>query len=329
MTRHATIRWLVVAALVFGSCRAAEDAEEAATKTPRPEAIEAPALPEFGPMGDLDVDAAGPPVALHQGFADREEFQVTLLQTSRAILKGQAAMEHWMEQTFTLVREVVSREAGITHLRLRIKDVSLRPLDREGNPLPVPPQMADFAPSLARVEVHLAVDSRGEVTELEVAKATTLPRGMEELFHQLVRDLRVSLPGDPVAPGATWDDAGELPVEREKSRNIVRWRLERTYLGTVARPGCPRCAVVDSQGEIEEEGKMDRQGIRGRVDGKGRVRKVVLINADTGRMVELRMVSALTRRLTLGKGSSARERARIEELTMELSLTGQVGEENE
>ena len=329
MTLHATIRWLVVAALVFGSCRDAEDAEKEATKTPQPAAFEAPALPEIGPLGNLDVDAAGDPVALHQGFADREEFRVTLLQTSRAVLKDQAPMEHRMEQTFTLVREVVSREAGITHLRLRIKDISLRPVDREGKPLPVPPQMAGFIPSLARVEVHLAIDSRGEVTELEVAKATTLPRGMEELFHQLVRDLRVSLPADPVAPGATWDDAGELPVEREKSRNIVRWSLERTYLGTVARPGCPRCAVVDSQGGIEEEGKMDRKGIQGRVDGRGRVRKVVLLSADTGRMVELRMVSALTRRLTLGKGPKARERARVEELTMELSLTSQVREENE
>ena len=321
MTQHATILWFVAVALVFGSCRDAEDAEKTATKTPQPATIEAPALPEIGPLGELDVDATGASVALHQGFGDREEFRVTLLQTSRAILKDQAPMEHRMEQTFTLVREVVSREAGITHLMLRIKDVSLRPVGPDGAPLPVPSQMADFVPSLTRVEVHLAIDSRGEVTELEVAKATTLPRGMEELFHQLVRDLRVSLPADPVAPGATWDDAGELPVEREKSRNIVRWRMERTYLGTVERPGCPRCAVVDSLGEIEEEGKMDRKGIQGRVDGKGRVRKVVLLNADTGRMVELRMVSALTRRLTLGKGPKARERARIEELTMELSLT--------
>ena len=329
MTHLATIRWLVVAALFLtGACRGGEDKEEAATEQ-QPAAIEAPSLPEIGPLGNLDVDASGTPVTLHHGFDNREEFQVTLAQTSLAFLEGQAPMEHRMEQTFTLVREVVSREAGITHLRLRIKDISLQPVGPDGAPLPMPPQMADFVPSLERVEVHLAMDDRGEVTELEVAKATTLPRGMDELFHQLVRDLRVSLPVDPVAPGATWKDAGELPVEREKSRNIVRWRLDGTYLGTVARPDCPRCAVVDSQGELEEEGKMDGKGIRGRVDGRGRVRKVALLDADTGRMVELRMVSALSRRLTLGKGPKARERARMEELTMELSLISRVGEENE
>ncbi len=327
MTHPATARWLATFILLLGACRGGDEpAGDGAEKT-APPGLEIPALPDFGPLGDLSPDTEDGTWALAMGFKDREEFRVELIQAATTHLPDRAPMEHQMRQGFTLVREVVSRDEGLTRLRIRIKDASFVPLGPDGEPVPAPPQMAAFAPSLERVEVHLAMDARGEVKELEVSKASNLPRGMEDLFHQLVRDLQVTLPPDAAAPGDTWDDAGELPVEREKSRNVVRWRLEGAYRGMVDHAGI-RCAVVEVVGDLEEEGRVDRKEIRGQVAGEGRVRKVALLDAETGRLVELRMVSALARRVTYGKES--REKARIEELTMALSLErGTADEENQ
>jgi hypothetical protein len=327
MTHPAAARWLVAAVLFLGACRGGDEAAEDGPAEATAPALEIPALPAIGPLGDLAVDTGDGSWTQEMGFGDREEFQVTLLQTAVTRLPERAPMEHGMRQGFTLVREVVSRDEELTRLRLRIKDVSFVPLGPDGEPVSVPPQMEAFGPSLERVEVHVAMDARGQVRELEVAKATNLPRGMEDLFHQLVRDLQVALPPKGAAPGDTWDDAGELPVEREKSRNVVRWRLEGTYRGMTDRDGV-RCAVVEVQGDLDEQGRVDRKEIRGEVEGRGTVRKVALLAAGTGRLVELRMVSALARRVTYGKES--REKARIEELTMELSLrTGKADEENQ
>lgn len=327
MTHQATARLLVALVLLLGACRGGDEAAEGGPVEADAPALEIPALPEIGPLGDLTIETGDGSWALGMGFLDREEYRVELIQTATTRLPDRAPMVHTMRQGFTLVREVVSRDEGLTRLRLRIKEVAFVPLGPDGEPVPAPPQMAAFGPSLERVEVHLAMDARGQVRELEVAKASNLPRGMEDLFHQLVRDLQVTAPPEGAAPGDTWDDAGELPVEREKSRNVVRWRLEGAYRGTVDRDGV-RCAVVEVQGDLEEQGRVDRKEIRGEVEGRGTVRKVALLEADTGRMVELRMVSALARRVTYGKES--REKARIEELTMELSLrTGTADEENQ
>ncbi|MFH1530185.1 MAG: hypothetical protein ABIK09_05545 [Pseudomonadota bacterium] len=327
MTHPATARWIVVLMLVLGACRGGDAVDETDDGEKAAPDLEVPALPDFGPMGDLQPEAGGEAWATGVGFKDREEYRVRLIQTAHSEVPGRAPMEHRVRQEFTLVREVISRDAGLTRLMLRIQDVTFTPLGPDGEPTPTPPQMASFAPTLERVEVHLAMDERGRIQELEVAKASNLPRGMEDLFHQLVRDLQVTLPPDAASPGTSWVDAGELPVEREKSRNIVRWSLAGTYRGTVDRSGV-RCAMVEIEGKLEEEGWVDRKEIRGTVEGRGRVRKVALMEADTGRLVELRMVSALARRVTYGKES--REKARIEELTMELSLqAGTADEENQ
>ncbi len=324
MTHPAMVRWLVTLVLLLGACRGGDEGDEGDTEKRAAPELEIPALPEFGPLGDLQPDTDSGTWSLGAGFKDREEFLVSLIQTSRTVLPGRAPMNHQMRQEFTLVREVISRDDGLTRLRLRIRNASFVPLGPDGKPAPVPPQMASFAPSLERVEVHLAMDERGRVQELEVAKASTLPRGMEDLFHQLVRDLQVTLPPDTAAPGKTWNDAGAMPVEREKSQNVVRWHLEGTYRGMVDQDGI-HCAIIDVSGELEEEGRVERKGIVGQVEGLGRVRKVALVEADTGRLVGLRIVSALARRVTYGKES--REKARIEELTMELSLrAGTLGE---
>ncbi|MBM4371463.1 MAG: hypothetical protein FJ098_07400, partial [Deltaproteobacteria bacterium] len=50
-------------------------------------------------------------------------------------------------------------------------------------------------------------------------------------------------------------------------------------------------------------------------------RRLALLDPTSGRLVELRMVSALSRRLTLGAGPEAAARARVEELTMSLDVT--------
>jgi len=326
ISHPATARWFVLIVLLCGACRGGGDAEGPGAEETAAPAIVIPALPELGPLGDLRPDTAAGAWSPEMGFEDREEFRVDLLQTARTVLPGRAPMEHRMRQGFTLVREVTTREEGLTRMRMRIRDASFQPLDTEGAALPVPPRMAAFGPALERAEVHLTMDARGEVTELELSRTTNLPRGMEDLFRQLVRDLQVHLPPDAASPGDTWEDAGELPVEREKSRNLVRWRMEGSYLGTVQRHRV-RCAVVDVRGDLEEEGRVDRQGIRGRVDGRGQVRKVALLAADSGRMVELRMVSALARRVAYGRES--REQARVEELTMELSLHRGTDKENQ
>jgi len=327
MTHPAAARWIAVLMLLLGACRGGDGGDEVSDEKKATPGLEVPALPDFGPLGDLTVEPGDGDRAPGIGFKEREEYRVRLIQTAHSEVPGRAPMEHRMRQEFTLVREVLSREDGITRLLLRIKDVTFAPLGPDGEPAPTPPQMESFAPSLERVEVHLAMDERGRVQEFEVAKASNLPRGMEDLFHQLVRDLQVTLPPDAASPGTSWDDAGELPVEREKSLNIVRWSLKGTYRGTVERDGV-RCAMIEVLGEIEEEGRVDRKEIHGKVEGQGRVRKVALLEADTGRLVELRMVSALARRVTYGKES--REKARIEKLTMELSLlTGTADEENQ
>ena len=327
LTHQATARWFVSLVLILGACRGGGDTQETGTEKAASPAPEIPTLPQMGPLGDLDPDTDGGAWSAHAGFEGREEFKVSLLQTARTQLPDRAPMVHTMRQAFTLVREVISREDGITRLRLQIKDATIVPMDPNGKPIPPPPQTAAIGPALERVEVHLAIDAQGRVQELEVTKASTLPRGMEEMFHQLVRDLQVALPGGAAEPGQTWDDAGELPVEREKSRNLVRWRLKGTYQGMVDRDGV-RCAVVEILGDLEEEGRVDRKGILGRVEGLGRVRKVALLEAETGRLVEFRMVSALARRVAYGKKTTGEPR--VEELTMELSLrAGTAGEENQ
>ena len=316
---HPAMALCLVALIInLGACRGEDEVEdEGADETTVP-ALKVPAMPDFGPLGELvpgDDDGAW---SIGAGFGDREEFRVAITQTSRTSLPDRAPMVHQMRQEFTLVREVISRDDdGMTRLRMRIKDASFVPLGPEGKPAPTPPQMASFAPSLERVEVHLAMDARGGVKELDVAKASTLPRGMEDLFQQLVRDLQVTMPPDTARPGRTWDDTGTLPVERAKSQNVLNWRLEGSYRGKVDWKGV-QCAMITSEGELEEEGKVERKGILGEVEGQGSVRKVALVEAETGRLVELRMVSALARRVVYGKES--RKKARVEELTMELSM---------
>jgi hypothetical protein len=320
------VRWLVALVLLLGACRDGEEPEERKAKETAATNLEIPALPQLGPLGDLKLDTGGGTWAKGMGFGDREEYSVELIQTAKTLIPERAPMEHRMRQGFTLVREVTSRDKGLTWLRLRIKNPSFVPLGPDGEPLPIPPQMAAFAPSLERVEVDLAMDDKGRVQELNIGKASNLPRGMEDLFHQLIRDLQVTLPPDAMTPGDEWDDAGELPVEREKSQNILRWRLKGAYRGMVDWSGT-RCAVVEIQGDLDEQGRVDREKIHGSIEGRGEVKKVALLEAETGRMVELRLVSALARRVTYGK--EGRKKARIEELTMELSLrAGTEKEEN-
>ena len=326
MTHLVTARWLLALILVLGACRGGDDAKNSGADEAPGNDLEIPPLPELGELGELETDPDSGSWSLGAGYELREEYRCTLFQTSRVALPNRAPIDHRMRQTFTLIREVTGREDDLTWIRMRIKDASFQPLDADGAPLPPPAALASFAPALERVEILLSVDPRGKVESLEVSKATNLPRGMEDLFHQLIRDLQVVLPPDAAAPGDQWEDTGELVVEREKSKNIVRWRLEGTYQGMVDRDGT-RCAVVDIQGDLQEEGKVDRKEISGSVLGRGQAHKVALLEADTGRLMELRMVSALARRVKYGKES--REKARIEELTMELSLrTGTADEEN-
>lgn len=313
--------WIGVLVLLAAACRGEGGGESPGGGAEPPTFPAPPALPDPGPLAAKATDMTGGPVVLRSAVADREELSVRLEQTASTRQPGRAPLEHRLRQSFTLVRQVVSRTDTSMRMTVGLRDVRIEPLGPDGKPVAPPAAMAGFAPALERVEVDLTLDSRGEITALEVTGSTHLPEGMEELFRQLVRDLRVGLPEGPVSPGDRWTDEGSLPVQREKTRNVVRWRLEGSFRGTVEGPEGLRCVLVDAAGEIEEEGRVEHQGMTGQVEGRGQVRRLALLDPTSGRLVELRMVSALSRRLTLGAGPEAAARARVEELTMSLDVT--------
>ena len=67
MTHPATARWLATFILLLGACRGGDEpAGDGAEKT-APPGLEIPALPDFGPLGDLSPDTEDGTWALAMG----------------------------------------------------------------------------------------------------------------------------------------------------------------------------------------------------------------------------------------------------------------------
>jgi hypothetical protein len=308
ITRWITGGCLALSLLCVSACKdeAGQAPEEAqADAKSAPLELDAPKEPAL--LADLEiVTTPATKVALSFKPAEIRAYQVSLRQLSSQQREGKTFGLDTIQE-FELVKKIKENgDEGWTEA-VSIRNVSVRPAKRKSKPDQVfkGPEEA-IARMLQSLRFTVKTNSRGQVQEFKLLgpEAGRL-KGMKEVLEQLVEQGAVELPEKPVAPGESWEGEEESFVEKRKTKNRVVSHHRTTFVGWAKGvKGCQRCAVLRTLTDHDINGKIAAPKMEGKTEGKGKSDSVILLDVDSGTMVQAAVSANSRQRFVLaGKRS--------------------------